>query len=545
MTMAPVLRCHHDDSTADELYEHLRQATREKWPMGAGTSKEAEKYGLASGHAYSVLRAYEKAPHGKVVDVYNPWHSDGYHGKVPNPSKEDGEFTMTIGEYKAAFQVSSWARVHNDYHITSKLIQTELTKASVWKFHMSHSKTFYVSVNWPSHRIVEPCEMLSPEVTLAVTKDGDGSGPVMGSGHQYGIDSAHAVVTKGAGDYTVTAYLNFPADDDVHEVHLVVYAPGQVQISEGSESPTSAMLKLFAPTKGGQPCHVVFIPHRGTWALREDKVVHGVPTYWSSDGADFAYYYDDAKKWLLIGASYFPKVAAGDIWSYERIESAAMSCGCRDSPDGVAGFRGVHCNQVKGSSAKYGNVKCHGVEHSKLVQRYCPATCEADVCKRATVAPTEKPKPPPPVHQKCEDHKHTNIKVDGTPAPCSELAAYCHENDAVQEKCCATCAAAAEAGGVSNEQACKDHNPPGLKDNHGVRFTSCSQLKGDCNAYDILRERCCHTCQMEDASHIEVQCKDSEHPNLWQRGKSWLCPHFKRFCWLSYVKQECCKTCQG
>jgi len=540
MTMAPVLRCHHDDSTADELYEHLRQATREKWPMGAGTSKEAEKYGLASGHAYSVLRAYEKAPHGKVVDVYNPWHSDGYKGKIPNPHKDDGEFTMTINEFKDAFTVTSFARVHNDYKVTSKMIQTENKKVTAWDFHVNTPGIFYVSVNWPSERIVEPCEMKNPKVNLAVVKKGQEGSPSLGIGPSYGITSAHAMVQKGPGDYTVTASISFPDKDFVHEVHLVVYAPEHVQISESSQDAKMAMLNMYAPTEGGHACKVIFIPNRGVWLLKEDKAIAGVPTYWSVDGADFAYYHGEVKKWYLIGKSYWNKIVAGSVWSYDKIQKSAMTCGCKDSPNGVAGFRGVHCTQVKGQSAVYSNVKCHGVEHSKLVQRYCSATCDADFCTKT--APTKKPKPPPPVSQKCEDHAQTDITLDGRPASCSELGEFCHESEAVQEKCCETCAKEAEAGGMSNEQKCIDHMPPGIQDNHGNKYKSCSELKGQCDAYDIIRERCCKTCK--DQNHIDAKCTDSNPPNLLLKKKTTSCPKIKKFCRLPIVKAECCKTCR-
>jgi len=540
MTMAPVSRCHHDEFTADVIFKKLEHATQMKWPMGAGTSSQAPKYGLVTGHAYSVLKAYNHPSHGKVVHVYNPWHSDGYKGKIRNPDKDDGEFTMTIAEYKDAFGVSSWSRVHNDYKVTSKKIQSEHEKVSAWDFHIDSPGTFYVSVNWPSERIVEPCEMKDPKVNLAVVKKGLEGSPIMGIGPSYGITSAHAMVQKGPGDYTVTASISFPDKDFVHEVHLVVYAPEHVQISESSQDAKMAMLNMYAPTEGGQACKVIFIPHRGIWQLKEDKVVHGIPTYWSADGADVAYYVAQNKEWWLIGKSYWDKIAAGGLWSYEKLEKSAMTCGCRDSPDGVAGFHGVHCNEVKGSSAKYSNVKCHGVEHSKLVQRYCSATCEADFCTKS--APTKKPKPPPPVNQKCEDHAHTGITLDNNPASCSELAEYCHEYESVQEKCCETCAQEAEDGGMSNEQECVDHTPPGIRDNHGYKYKSCSELKGQCEEYDIIRERCCKTCKAE--THVDAQCTDSEPPNLLLGGKTTSCPRIKKHCGLPFVKAECCKTCR-
>ena len=73
--------------------------------MGAGTDQG--KYGLASGHAYSVLRAHMTDGGVRAVECFNPWGHDKYDGQLPNKDKTDGKFSMTLNEFFDAFTGSS------------------------------------------------------------------------------------------------------------------------------------------------------------------------------------------------------------------------------------------------------------------------------------------------------------------------------------------------------------------------------------------------------------------------------------------------------
>mmetsp|Transcript_60462 Transcript_60462/g.187635 ORF Transcript_60462/g.187635 Transcript_60462/m.187635 type:complete len:249 (-) Transcript_60462:66-812(-) len=246
----------------------------------------------------------------------------------------------------------------------------------------------------------------------------------------------------------------------------------------------------------------------------------------------------------MIQADYFDKIADGQLWSFAKITKKDMSCGCKDDRKGVAGFDGVKCTMVKGASALYANVKCRGVEHSKLVQQYCPVTCDADYCGpggASRVPPA--PAPPREFQQVCEDLEPTFITITGEPATCSDLARDCQVHPFVKERCCNTCATRAESGRLSDDKKCRDHTPPGFSNERGRVYQSCSELKGLCNRSDLVPTRCCATCAKKEGD-VEESCKDEPRPNLrTTSGKTFTCKGWVSHCSHPRVKEECCQTC--
>lgn len=237
-----ILRIFHM-SDVDELWHRMVEATQNNHPMGAstsGTQGRAEKYGLSGHHIYSVFRAYESTTYGKVVDIFNPWNSDKYHGTIPNPDKTDGTFTMTLAEYFDGFYATYFAEVIPGYYSTAKRIQHG--QESKWSHHnfevksVPAGKSFFVTLNWPAHRMVKPCPMVNPDVTFQVVKADEHGQPTSQAfdGQRDGkvVNSITAEVTSGAGSYHVLTNARFSGANFVDELYLSVYAPEDVKIAE-------------------------------------------------------------------------------------------------------------------------------------------------------------------------------------------------------------------------------------------------------------------------------------------------------------------------
>mmetsp|Transcript_116793 Transcript_116793/g.363660 ORF Transcript_116793/g.363660 Transcript_116793/m.363660 type:complete len:885 (-) Transcript_116793:65-2719(-) len=546
MTGAPVVYFRHSKIAVDKLMQEMAKATKNGWPMGAGTGPHCVKYGLSQGHAYSVFKVYKSGQYGNVVRVYNPWHSDNYRGTIPNTDKEDGVFEMTAKEYYDAFRQTSIAEVNNNNKASSKVIQREHHKTTAWEFDVPFSGEFTVSVSWPLERFVRGCHFVEPQVTMAVTKENSNKPPIMAQRVAPGIATAYARVTSGKGRYKVSVAVTFPSKDEVHEASLVVYAPEKVTIRESPGDPQDALFSLFGPSQNGMPCSAAFITGYGNFVLNKDETINGFPTYWAVQGSEFAYWMPSQMQWLMVQSIYWGQVKRGQPWSFAGITKKQMTCGCQDDQNGVAGFGDVTCNRVQGMNALYVNVRCDGVEHSKLVQQYCPVTCNASFCRpgaRAPPVPTPAPAPEKGFQQDCYDEEPTNIKLDGKPATCKSLVSLCQVHDYVQEKCCATCTGRTERGGVPDDKTCRDHTPPGISRRDGHSFPSCKALARLCKHSEVVPERCCATCAkiFEEADNV---CEDAAEPNLQTRsGKTFSCSGWAPYCSHRRVKAECCKTC--
>lgn len=505
MTGAPVMRRAHNKVSDDDLWKELQEATQKGWPMGAGTGPESncKKYKIPDTHAYSVFRAFEEPAYGKVIEVYNPHGRDTWIGAVPNLDQTDGIFNATLTEYKEAFDSTTVGKVHDaSFKITTKLVQTENFKASSWEFNIASAGEFYVSIVWPSARMLEPCKQVkTPAVTVVVARK-DSPGEMAPSLTEIGVNSAPVLVTKGAGDYVVSEVLAFPAPDKVFEAHVVIYAPQEVTLTQSANNPDEALMTLLAPSQGGKPCTVVFLEHRGLFVLKMDDKINGLPTFWSHEGNEFMYWVPKEEKWLMIGKDKLQEVKDGTWWSFAKYQKAQMTCGCMDAPNGVGGFNGLFCNEVKPPNVKFGNVQCDaaaaGNEYSGRAQSYCPKTCNVPVCKNPTApAPPPAPAPTPapaapaaPAAGGCTDQENPGIQVNGVALKCPDLAKHCQAYPVVRDKCCATCA---NQGGVSNN-ACEDKKPPGIEDGSGNSPEDCSSFKDKCSVPGVL-DRCCATCK--------------------------------------------------
>lgn len=560
ITRAPTRRFHHDEMQEDALWNILLDATNRRLPMAAGAGDGARSLGMATGHAYSVFRASTSPNYGRVVEVFNPWHRDFYKGRIPNRDHEDGSFAMTFAEYRRAFDTTSLAVFRPHYHDSYKVIQRESqSKTSVLEFEVKDDEVFYVSLNWPSQRMVKPCRMRDPKVTLAVAKADDIGSPVLGDQPAYGINSASAKVSLGPGKYVALASADFPDGDFIDQVVFTVYAASPVDINLTSRSPLDVGLTMFGPSQGGKHCAQVMIEGRGLFIRRSDFPYGGVPTYWSFDEKEFAYFVGGFSKWFVTSKNYWPQVQKGELWHVAKLSKSDLTCGCSDSQHGVAGFQGVSCADVKEPFNKYSNVKCASGEYAAHVQRYCPATCgPLDVCGSDSAEEArfleQSEAAPPSLRPTCEDHEHTGITINGgeSMATCEELGSYCFGSEAVRSKCCASCEREAERVELSNGATQQGEGM--CYDDDGFRFTvsegdhfGCAHAAPYCETHDSVRERCCETCQQKTEEDLHERCFDDPNPGIVAKtvGADTSCPNLKDFCFMETVQEACCETCKG
>jgi len=559
ITRAPTRRHLHSDVTRETIWEILSDGTARKFPMAASACSGAEKFGMAPGHVYSVFRAFQSPDYGDVVEVFNPWHRDHYNGAVPNEDHDDGSFTMTLAEYYQAFDCTFLAAFRPHYVNSYRVIQRESqSKASVLEFEMPDDDVFYVSLNWPSQRMVKPCQMKDPKVTLAVAKieAGKMEKPVFGDQPSYGINSATAKITLGAGKYVAFASADFPDGDFINQVVFAVYAASEVSIDSTNDTAPDVGLRMFGPA-GGARCDQVTVNGRGLFTKRPDRMYGGIPTYWSFDGKEFAYFVASSEKWSVVTRDRWTSVQKGELWHFAQIPRSDLACGCSDSPGGVAGFLDVSCSDVKEPYPKYSNVKCTG-EYATHVQRYCPGTCgPLDVCASSSTS-SPGPEDPtssattPALRLTCLDHEQTGITInDGqSTATCDELRSYCFVSEAVQSKCCKTCEREAEQAEITDGS---DAGGGECHDDVGFRFTvngqelGCGQAGHYCEDHDSVRELCCQTCKQQLENNINEICFDDPEPGIVAQtlGANTSCANLKEFCFMETVQDACCRTCKG
>lgn len=369
------------EQTADKLWDQLVTGTEQKFVMGAGTGGGGNPttYGLAVGHAYGVLGAAVDGTYGKVVKMYNPWGSDNYVGGVPNTEEingpNKGKFTMKFEEFMDAYSDASINFVISGYEVAT--IAVPAGKLTALDVTVSSPGKFWVSMVWPTQRMVAPCPYLNPSGFLKGALGGGGDDdassqlPRMANSEALSAEFAN----PSGGTYNVLAIETFSSSAAwIKNIQLLVYAPGTAVVATSTESTEKVALKMFGPASG---CEGITVAGVGFMKLDVSKTVAGVPTYWTSDGAKFLYYLTWSQKWNSIDGSDFEAIQAGGTSRYAEYDKSAMKCGCEDDPQGVVSW-GVACDEVIAPNVRYGNVKCQGQSSSGAVQNACPKTC--NVC---------------------------------------------------------------------------------------------------------------------------------------------------------------------
>jgi len=386
ITRAPTVTYYHSQVKGEQLWKVLTDASEHKWPMGASTTES--HFGLAAGHAYSLLQAgqHKDKKYGNVVKVRNPWHTNFYKGSIPNPHRGDdsGIFWMAFEEFETAFHSSSVAKVHRDYKVTAvRVKQVSEAIEAEFSFNIRSDKWFAVSLVWPNHRML--CEVANPSYVLAVRKLGSDK-IFKPERHAYARNAVYVEIPAdadgGHGTYIVAMSITFPVDSFIKEVFLDIYAETKVTVSTTHADYSSLILGMVGPAIKGEPCEVVMMKDKGLWRANKQKMMHGVPTYESFDGSKFAYYVSDKDQWFLMMSSHWTEVSQGSFWSYASVSPDDITCGCEDSASGVVELGKVGCDLIKAPKVRYSNLRCdQQVQYTSFAKAYCPMTCGVDICK--------------------------------------------------------------------------------------------------------------------------------------------------------------------
>jgi hypothetical protein len=330
MTRAPADYIDIDDGneTEDSTWQSLLGGIRNKYPMVAGTCSncgDPERYGLARSHAYTVLDAYTLRGSGRVVKMFNPWANHNFRGVLRQTTQlngvETGVFTMTLNEFFVGFSDVSITYVTAGYKATYEIIPAgDLYAAQVSVF--SPGK-FWVTLVWPSQRLVAPCPYLYPDASVQLELS-TGGGRMEKQLKRWRNDPelAFEIENGPKGIYNLLAKVDFKDNSTwMSEVSLSVYGPGVVGIKQHTTEP-----KLLALQMLGAECNVAALPREGWFTLDTATTINGIPTYWSPDRSSFAFYVDSKDEWWVTGQEKWGDVEQGNLWSRNKYAKEDFTC---------------------------------------------------------------------------------------------------------------------------------------------------------------------------------------------------------------------------
>ena len=132
----------------EKIWTIVKEADKAGYPMSGGIFKA--KYGLTSGHAYSILDVYElkdgDSVKEKLVKVRNPWGVERYNGPWSDNSNmwteeyekqvdfkkgNDGVFFMPFSVFKQVFSMFGIAMYEPKWEMSSTLIRTERSNQQI------------------------------------------------------------------------------------------------------------------------------------------------------------------------------------------------------------------------------------------------------------------------------------------------------------------------------------------------------------------------------------------------------------------------------
>jgi len=401
----------------------LLSATKNKWPMFCGaTPSSGTPFGLANNHAYVLLEAIEDNVKyadygGRVCKVMNPWNKGFYNGAMASlltDTKQTGVFLMKYDEFLQSCLSTDFAKVYENYHVTSSELTPEMSLQASYKFTTTQDKPFFVSVVWPSRRMMAPCTALNPQPNVALTKLTRLDQVEIGNfipGENDAFADASQVEKFGKGSYRMVASIKFPKKNDITSAYINIYAAELVDVYPSDFAFPKLALGMLGANVGGNPCSTVTFDGK-LWAPNYALTVGGVATYEDSRPLPFtsmAYFYAKDKRWLTRPQASWPadgsRYGAGSAFA-----STSMKCGCGE--DGVGSMDGgVHftnelnevtgwfeskmiqlvftCAEVEQQSRK--SVNCGVAKVAAL----CPVTCGVECRGTPTVALQEVPAPAP------------------------------------------------------------------------------------------------------------------------------------------------------
>jgi hypothetical protein len=401
ITRAPVINLAHQDisrkhkaSDPEDIWKKLEAATTNAYPVTAGTTELASKYGLANPHSYCVLEVKTMRRRGRVVRLFNPWREAYYKGAVPNDEAVNGvqnrlgEFTMLFTEYLEAFKYTEINKLHAGYKAHSIKVDVDLPKA----FEVTAPPgVFYASITWPGWRMVDPCPVPNPRldiITGAKRKELARASRMM----SHDMPNYDSVSTRleniNGGKYEVFESTTFSKRNSyIREITVTVYGPPGSTIKISKIPPQELALDMLGPTADNVGCDVILVADmetglNGIFVEDDDKLSptgSGVPTYWSPDKTKFVYYPGGKEtQWFATRAVSYQQIlqAPGKPLSYAKLDKTEIKCGCQDNAGKLEGWdEHITCENVVPGKELRKNVKCEGTKSSIAVKQLCPKTC--------------------------------------------------------------------------------------------------------------------------------------------------------------------------
>ena len=174
------------NSNPDNAWKIIKEADAKDYIItcatGAGSDKTQNVYGLANGHAYTLIGVNEiKDSSGNVLyqlyKIRNPWGGDGeYKGKfrdadpiwtqhptyaqqVGFTSADDGIFFMEKADFIKGFDEFSVFYFEKEWKQTNVLLNNVDDKEKVFEFELSEKTDLYLDVDfWSSRMYPKGCQ---------------------------------------------------------------------------------------------------------------------------------------------------------------------------------------------------------------------------------------------------------------------------------------------------------------------------------------------------------------------------------------------------
>lgn len=199
LTQAPIFHLRHDKKpeTPDSIFDVIYTNIRNNYPMGCSTPDNLNLTNEISGHAYSVLGAYNfttsSGEYIKLIKVFNPWSKEVWDAnpwgdnsvkwtpeikKILNhTSKNDGIVYNTPEDYLYNFHSTSWAEVHLNYEVSyvdvplnPKILNKEIIYNISFNVKNANKQPIYISVDEPDSRLFQNEEGVACQCPFVVSR---------------------------------------------------------------------------------------------------------------------------------------------------------------------------------------------------------------------------------------------------------------------------------------------------------------------------------------------------------------------------------------
>eukprot|EP00405_Crypthecodinium_cohnii_P026405 CAMPEP_0206489210 /NCGR_PEP_ID=MMETSP0324_2-20121206/43041_1 /ASSEMBLY_ACC=CAM_ASM_000836 /TAXON_ID=2866 /ORGANISM="Crypthecodinium cohnii, Strain Seligo" /LENGTH=644 /DNA_ID=CAMNT_0053968719 /DNA_START=42 /DNA_END=1976 /DNA_ORIENTATION=+ len=230
ITQAPVdhiFQSSKDTWEESKIWDFIKTAIDNKWPVGAGTSDRDHNIGTANGHAYAIMSVDTKKGK-KAIQVYNPWGTaNQYTGELKDLATQyQGNYWLTLTEFASAFYSVVRARVWSNAHSSSLSIPVGAARGL--SFTTSSDKPFYVQLQWPSRRTLPRGCKYDYKETNIILRVAPDKKPEKGLNSDYNeawqSSSLRVYMSGGAGKYNIMAMAWFEKMTGIDDVSVFVYS---------------------------------------------------------------------------------------------------------------------------------------------------------------------------------------------------------------------------------------------------------------------------------------------------------------------------------